>query len=232
MDFVQCGANRNRISLYRCRRCNIRRPSPTINGYIKSKGRSCYCGRERSGGAGFWWCVRIQHQDREGLQPKGHCHAATRNTQDIAARVWLTKRGYRLKEKGGTFHWFPCPTRINSPCSREADRRSLDSGAWLARLELGRRAHYFGREISVAEGKYVTTHLVVNRSFLHAHRQIVRKPNRGPLSKSRNRSMPRRVRPAVILMTNSGRKPASVENRSHSTGHDTRRITCDPSVHP
>jgi len=39
------------------------------------------------------------------------------NTQDIAARIFFSERGYRFKEKGGTLTIVPLANPNNSPCS-------------------------------------------------------------------------------------------------------------------
>src|ERR1035441_1439813 len=77
-------------------------PSPTINGYIKSKGEKfvVVSGRAR-GGAGLVVLGDAGITTAKDFGGKVIATPQLGNTQDIAARVWLAQQGYRLRERGG-----------------------------------------------------------------------------------------------------------------------------------
>jgi NitT/TauT family transport system substrate-binding protein len=152
-------------------------PSPTINGYIKSKGEKfVVVAGSASGGAGMVVRQDSGIKTEKDFYQKVIATPQLGNTQDIAARVWFDKKGYRLKEKGGNLSLVP----LSNPDQLTMFKKKQIDGAWtvepwLARLELEGGGALFLEEKSLwPDGKYATTHLVVNRSFLRAHRQVVK----------------------------------------------------------
>jgi len=152
-------------------------PSPTINGYIKSKGEKfVIMAGSASGGAGLVVRKESGIKSEKDFRDKVIATPQLGNTQDIAARVWFAEKGYRLKEKGGNLSLVP----LSNPDQLTMFRKKQIDGAWtvepwLARLEMeGGGGLFLDEKTLWPEGKYVTTHLVVNRSFLAANRQIVK----------------------------------------------------------
>ncbi len=153
-------------------------PSPTINGYIKSKGEKfVVVAGSASGGSGL-----VVRQDAGIVEEKdfhGKIIATPQmgNTQDLAARAWFADKGYRLKEHGGTVALVP----LSNPDQLTMFKKRQIDGAWtvepwLSRLELEGGGRLFLDERSLwPDGRYVTTHLVVNRSYLAGHRELVKK---------------------------------------------------------
>ena len=77
-------------------------PSPTINGYIKSKGEKfVVVAGSASGGAGLVVRGDAGITTEKDFGGKVIATPQLGNTQDIAARVWLAEQGYRLRERGG-----------------------------------------------------------------------------------------------------------------------------------
>lgn len=153
-------------------------PSPTINGYIKSKGEKfVIVAGACSGGAGL-----IVRQD-SGIQTEkdfnGKVVATPQlgNSQDVAARSWLAGQHYRLKERGGTVALIP----LSNPDQLTMFKKKQIDGAWtiepwLSRLELEASGRVFLEEKSLwPEGRYVTTHLVVNKRFFADHQDLWKK---------------------------------------------------------
>jgi NitT/TauT family transport system substrate-binding protein len=144
-------------------------PSPTINGYIKSGGEKfVVVAGTASGGAGL--VVRRDsgiHSEKD-FAGKTIATPQLGNTQDIAARVWLAGKGYRLRERGGNVSLVP----LSNPDQLTMFKKRQIDGAWtvepwLARLEVEGGGEVFLEEESLwPGGKYVTTHLVVDRTFL------------------------------------------------------------------
>jgi NitT/TauT family transport system substrate-binding protein len=153
-------------------------PSPTINGYIKSRGEKfVVVAGSASGGAGL-----VVRKDAGILSDKdfaGKTIATPQlgNTQDVAARVWLADKGYRLRERGGNVSL----VALSNPDQLTLFKKRQIDGAWtvepwLARLEVEGGGEMFLEERSLwPEGNYVTTHLVVGRTFLADNQEMSRK---------------------------------------------------------
>jgi len=152
-------------------------PSPTINGYIKSKGdKFVVVAGSASGGAGL--VVRRDAGIRTEQDFGGKVIATPQlgNSQDVAARVWLAAQGYRLRERGGNVSLVPLS---NADQLTMFKKKQIDAAwtvePWLARLESEGDGTVFLEEKSLwPGGRYVTTHLVVNKTFLADNQTIVR----------------------------------------------------------
>ena len=90
-------------------------PSPTINGYIKSKGEKfVIVAGSASGGAGL-----VVRQDSgiaggKGFQRQGHRHAAAgKHAGPRRARVVCGARGIGSRNREERSSWCPCPTRTS-----------------------------------------------------------------------------------------------------------------------
>src|SRR5580765_3202971 len=153
-------------------------PSPTINGYIKSKGEKfVIVAGSASGGAGL-----IVRQD-SGIQTEKNFEGKTiatpqlGNTQDLAALAAVASKGYRLKERGGTVALVP----LSNPDQLTMFQKKQSGGAWtiepwMSRLELEEGGRLFLEEKTLwPEGRYVTTHLVVTKPFLAANQELCKK---------------------------------------------------------
>ncbi len=153
-------------------------PSPAINGYIKSKGgKFVIVAGSASGGAGL--VVRKDSGIRSERDFAGKTIATPQlgNTQDVAARVWFAEKGYRLRERGGNLSLIS----LSNPDQLTMFKKKQIDGAWtvepwMARLELEGGGEVFLEEKSLwPDGKYVTTHLIVNKAYLANHRETMRK---------------------------------------------------------
>lgn len=152
-------------------------PSPTINGFIKSRGEKfVVVAGAASGGAGL-----VVRRDSGIISDKdfgGRVIATPQlgNTQDVAARVWLAEKGYRLRERGGNVSLVPLSNADQLTMFR---KRQIDAAwtvePWLARLEVEGGGRLFLEEQSLwPGGRYVTTHLIVNKAYLADHPKTVR----------------------------------------------------------
>jgi NitT/TauT family transport system substrate-binding protein len=152
-------------------------PNPAINGYIKSKGaKFVIIAGAASGGAGL--VVRKDAGIHAETDFNGKTIATPQlgNTQDVAARIWFAQKGYKLTEKGGHLALVP----LSNPDQLTMFRKKQVDGAWtvepwVSRLEIEGGSELFLDEKSLwPEGRYVTTHLVVNRQFLSKNRELVK----------------------------------------------------------
>ncbi len=153
-------------------------PSPTINGYIKSKGEKfVIVAGSASGGAGLVVRKDSGIAGEKDFNGKVIATPQLGNTQDLSARAWFAGKGYRLKEQGGTVELVP----LSNPDQLTMFKKRQIDGAWtvepwLSRLELEGSGRLFLDEKTLwPHGRYVTTHLVVNKQFLAEHRELVTK---------------------------------------------------------
>jgi NitT/TauT family transport system substrate-binding protein len=152
-------------------------PSPTINGYVRSNGkRFVVIAGGASGGAGL-----VVRRD-SGIVGDGDFDGKTiatpqlGNTQDVAARLWLGARGYRLRERGGGVSLVPLS---NADQLTMFKKRQIHGAwtvePWMARLEVEGGGRVFLEEKTLWPGeRFVTTHLVVNKTFVADHPDLLR----------------------------------------------------------
>jgi len=152
-------------------------PSPTINGYMKSKGgKFVVVAGAACGGSGL--VVRKDSGIANERDFAGKVIATPQlgNTQDVAARVWFARMGYRLRERGGTVSLVPLS---NADQLTMFKKKQIDGAwtvePWLARLEVeGGGALFLDEKNLWPGGRYVTTHLVVNRAYLADNAEVLR----------------------------------------------------------
>jgi len=153
-------------------------PNPAINGYLKSKGtKFVIIAGAASGGAGL--VIRADSGINSETDFNGKTIATPQlgNTQDVSARIWFAQKGYILTERGGRLGLVP----LSNPDQLTMFRKKQIDGAWtvepwVSRLEIEGGGRLFLEEKSLwPEGRYVTTHLVVNRKFLSENRDLVKK---------------------------------------------------------
>ena len=153
-------------------------PSPTINGYIKSRGEKfVIVAGGASGGAGLVVRKGLGIQTEKDFAGKTIATPQLGNTQDVAARVWLADKGYRLRERGGNVSLVPLsnPDQLTLFKKQQIDA-AWTVEPWLARLEVEGGGEVFLEEkLLWPGGKYVTTHLVVGRTFLADNQRTMRK---------------------------------------------------------
>ncbi len=152
-------------------------PSPTINGYIKSKGEKfVVVAGSASGGAGLVVRGGAGIATEKDFGGKVIATPQLGNTQDIAARVWLAEKGYRLRERGGNVSLVALS---NADQLTMFKKKQIDGAwtvePWLARLEVEGGGTVFLEEKALwPDGRYATTHLIVNKTFLADNQEVVR----------------------------------------------------------
>jgi NitT/TauT family transport system substrate-binding protein len=147
-------------------------PNPTLNAYIRSRGDEI---RVLAGAAFGGAALVVQGDGRIAGTPdfKGRRLGTPQlgNTQDVAARAWLTKQGYKVTQTGGEVLVLP---------TANADQLALFQGGkldavwtvepWVSRLELEA-----GGQIFLEQNDAVTTVLVTSVKFLRGHPELVAK---------------------------------------------------------
>ncbi|MFP3466416.1 ABC transporter substrate-binding protein [Leifsonia sp. SIMBA_070] len=151
-------------------------PSPAINSYLKSAGQSLkIVSGVAVGGAALVVKPGITSAD----QLKGRTIATPQlgNTQDVALRYWLTKKGLHASLTGGGDLTI-APTD-NAQALTLFQAGKLD-GAWVPEPWVSRFVVDGGAKVLVDEaslwpgGTFPTTVLAVSTSFLKAHPQTVK----------------------------------------------------------
>jgi NitT/TauT family transport system substrate-binding protein len=153
-------------------------PGPTVNGFVKSRGEKfVVVAGAASGGAGLVVRADAGIAADKDLIGKKIATPQLGNTQDIAARVWLNEKKFKLKEKGGTVELMPIanPDQLTLFQKKQIDA-AWTVEPWLSRLELEAGGKLYLDEKTVwPDGKYVTTHLVVSKAFLQKKPEAVKK---------------------------------------------------------
>ncbi len=153
-------------------------PNPAINGFIKSEGKVFQI-LAGSAGGGAALVVRPDSGIAGEKDFDGKIIATPQlgNTQDVAARAWFQKKGYALKEKGGSLTILPLanPDQLMMFQKKEID------GAWTVEPWVSRLEQEGGGKVFLEEkdlwpnGQYVTTHMIVSRKFLAENPELVKK---------------------------------------------------------
>lgn len=153
-------------------------PGPVINGYIKSRGEKfVIIAGAASGGAGLVVREDAGITSERNFNGKIIATPQLGNTQDIAARLWLLRNNYKLRETGGTVSLLPLagPDQLNMFKKKEIDA-AWTIEPWISRLEMEGGGKLFVDEKDLwPHGKYATTQLVVTRAFLAKNRCLVGK---------------------------------------------------------
>lgn len=151
-------------------------PNPAINGFAQSDGEALrIVSGAASGGASL--VVREGIETREDLAGTKIATPQLGNTQDVALRYWLDELGYDATLEGGG-DVSVVPTGNGETLSAFASG-AIDGGwlpePWATRLVLQGGGHVLLDEAELwADGRFVTTHLIVRTDFLAENPDLVR----------------------------------------------------------
>jgi NitT/TauT family transport system substrate-binding protein len=154
-------------------------PSPTINGYVRSGGEALrVISGAASGGAVFVVRNDSGINSAQDLANKKFATPELGNTQDVALRNYLLDNGYNTRDKGGNVEVLPVknPDIVTLFLTKQID------GAWVPepwgeRLvrEGGGKILVDERDLWPPEGKFVTTHIIVNPNYLENNPDVIKK---------------------------------------------------------
>jgi NitT/TauT family transport system substrate-binding protein len=154
-------------------------PSPTINAYVKAKGKTIrvVCGSCSGGSSLIVQPGRIRNiSDFKG---KKIATPQLGNTQDIAARAWLYSKGFKFNLFGGDVYVIPMENVDQFTLFQQGDLDAVWAvEPWASRLVEEAKGEVFLEESSLWKetgGKYVTTHLVSTEAFLKKRPDLVKK---------------------------------------------------------
>lgn len=151
-------------------------PNPAINGYARSKGDALrIVSGTTSGGASL--VVREGIESPADLAGTTIATPSLGNTQDVALRAWLLEEGYETNTSGGGD--VSITPQDNADTLAAFQSGTLD-GAWVPEPWATRLVQEGGGTVLVDEadlwpdGEFVSTNLIVSRSFLEEHPDVIR----------------------------------------------------------
>lgn len=155
-------------------------PGPAINAYVKSGGKFKIAAGAATGGAAL--VVRadagiaaITDFDRKRL-----ASPQLGNTQDLSARAWLKKNGFKLKEKGGTVLLLPVsnPDQFTLFLKKDLDA-AWTVEPWVSRLVSEGNCKVFLEESEIWKaatgGAYATAVILVSEKFSRENPDVLKK---------------------------------------------------------
>jgi NitT/TauT family transport system substrate-binding protein len=152
-------------------------PNPAINGYVKSKGEALrIVAGATSAGAELIVRSDAGISSAADLAGKRIATPELGNTQDVAARNYLSTNGLKLREKGGNVTILPTK---NADILTLFLKKEIDA-AWVPEPWGARLVREAGGQVLVDErtlwpdGKFVTAHLIVSTKFLKSNPDLVK----------------------------------------------------------
>ncbi len=155
-------------------------PNPALNAHIKSGGEEVrIVAGACSGGAALVVQPDGRIQEEADFKGKRIGTPQLGNTQDVAARAWLTSHGLKITQTGGDAFVLPTANPDQLTLFRKGDLDAVWTvEPWVSRLELeaGGRVYLEEKDLwKGTGGRYVTTHLVSSAEFLEEQRELVKK---------------------------------------------------------
>ena len=152
-------------------------PNPAINAFAQSGGEAIRIISGATSGGAFL-VVKPEIKNAKDLEGKKVASPQLGNTQDVALRTWLKKKGLETDTAGGgDVSVVPQENAQTLDLFRQGE---ID-GAWVPEPWATRLVQEGGGKVLVderklwPEGRYVTTHLIVRTEFLDDHPDVVKR---------------------------------------------------------
>ena len=152
-------------------------PNPAINAFAQSGGQAIRIVSGATSGGAFL-VVKPDVKSAKDLKGKKVASPQLGNTQDVALRTWLKKKGLKTDTAGGgDVSILPQDNAQTLDLFKQGE---ID-GAWVPEPWATRLVQEGGGKILVDErtlwpkGRYVTTHLIVRTEFLKDHPDAVKR---------------------------------------------------------
>ena len=147
-------------------------PSPSLNAYIRSKGEEIrvIAGSAR-GGAALLVRPGSGIEKPEDFRGKKLATPQLGNTQDVAARAWLQKQGFKITQMGGDV--FVLPTA--NPDQLSLFQQGKIDAVWTVEPWVSRIEREAGGKIFLEQKDVVTTLLVSSAKLLKDKPELVAK---------------------------------------------------------
>jgi|GEM_PF-115107 len=152
-------------------------PSPTLNGYIQSRGEALrIVAGASSGGASLVVREGAGIQKASDFHGKRVASPQLGNTQDVALRSWLHSQGLATTDKGGDVQVLP----LANPDQLTLFLKGQLDAAWAPEPWVTRLIHEGHGRLFIDErqlwpnGQFVTAQIIVRTEFLRQHPEVVR----------------------------------------------------------
>ncbi|HEV7536099.1 MAG TPA: ABC transporter substrate-binding protein, partial [Acidimicrobiia bacterium] len=159
-------------------------PSPSINAFVKSKGDALrIVAGATSGGASL--VVKPNINSAADLKGQKVATPQLGNTQDVAARAYFLSQGLKTDTQGGGD--VKIVPQDNSQ-TLDTFKSGAIAGAWVPEPWATRLVQEGGGKVLIDErtlwagGQFVSTELIVSRTFLSAHPDVVENLLRGHIA--------------------------------------------------
>ncbi|MEV5239745.1 aliphatic sulfonate ABC transporter substrate-binding protein [Streptomyces cinnamoneus] len=157
-------------------------PSPAVNGYVKSKGKSL---RIVSGSASGGVKLVVDPKKITSLDDvKGKRIATPQkgNTQDVAFLNWIAEKGWKVDPQSGKGD--VSVVRTDNKVTPDAFKAGSVDGAWVPEPTASKLVSEGGKVLLDEstlwpEKKFVITNVIVSQKFLDAHPDVVEAVLRG-----------------------------------------------------
>ncbi|MEV6396103.1 aliphatic sulfonate ABC transporter substrate-binding protein [Streptomyces sp. NPDC051907] len=157
-------------------------PSPSINGYVKSKGKNLrIIGGSASGGVKL-----VVNPDKiktlDDLKGKKIATPQVGNTQDVAFLNWIAERGWKVDADSGKGD--VSVVRTENKVAPDAYKSGAIDGAWAPEPTASKLVSE-GAKVLLDEStlwpdkKFVITNIIVSQKFLNEHPDVVEAVLRG-----------------------------------------------------
>ncbi len=151
-------------------------PNPAINGFAQSDGEALRIVSGSTSGGAFL-VVRDGIDSAADLAGTTLASPQLGNTQDVALRHWLAEQGYETTLEGdGDVAITPMANgdTLTAFHADEVDGAFLPE-PWASRLIIEAGAHVLVDEAELwPDGRFVTTHLIVSRTYLEENPDVVK----------------------------------------------------------
>ena len=147
-------------------------PNPSLNAYIRSKGEEIrvIAGAAR-GGAALLVRPGSGIEKPEDFRGKKLATPQLGNTQDVAARAWLTKQGFKITQMGGDVAVLPTA----NPDQLALFQQGKIDAVWTVEPWVSRIEREAGGKIFLEQKDVVTTLLVSSAKMLKTNPELVKK---------------------------------------------------------
>lgn len=157
-------------------------PSPSINGYTKSKGKSLrIIGGSASGGVKLVVNPK-KIKSLDDLKGKKIATPQFGNTQDVAFLNWIAEKGWKVDAQSGKGD--VSVVRTDNKITPDAYKSGSIDGAWVPEPTASKLVAEGGRTILDEsdlwpDKKFVITNIIVSQKFLKEHPDVVEAVLRG-----------------------------------------------------
>ncbi|NEC09462.1 aliphatic sulfonate ABC transporter substrate-binding protein [Streptomyces sp. SID7909] len=157
-------------------------PSPSINGYTKSKGQNLrIIGGSASGGVKLVVNPK-KIKTLDDLKGKKIATPQLGNTQDVAFLNWISEKGWKVDAQSGKGD--VSVVRTDNKVTPDAYRSGSIDGAWVPEPTASKLVAEGAKELLDEstlwpDDKFVITNIIVSQKFLKAHPDVVEAVLRG-----------------------------------------------------